>query len=80
MKITVEIDSNDRERLRASEWTIGGLIRALLDTAPIPERRLHHRDCDVYQATLASEGPYGDPTIDPEEYQCVCDWEVSWTW
>lgn len=35
----------------------------------------HHPDCDVYQATLASEGPYGDPDVDPTEYECLseCD-------
>lgn len=33
----------------------------------------HHEDCDVYQATLASEGPYGDPTITPSDYSCLPD-------
>lgn len=32
----------------------------------------HHEDCDVFQATLHSEGPYGDPSIEPTDYACYC--------
>ena len=33
----------------------------------------HHQDCDVFQATIASQGPYGDEGINPEDYTCFCD-------
>ena len=32
----------------------------------------HHEDCDQHQATLHSEGPYGDPSIEPTDYACYC--------
>lgn len=32
----------------------------------------HNPDCDVHQATLASEGPFGDPTVCPDDYSCNC--------
>ena len=33
----------------------------------------HDEDCDRYQATLHSEGPWGDPDIIPESYACYCE-------
>ena len=33
----------------------------------------HHEDCDRWQATLAADGPYGDPSIEPTDYACNCD-------
>ena len=32
----------------------------------------HDYECDRYQAALAAEGPYGDPSIEPTDYDCYC--------